>query len=55
MELLTVREPAQIPRVSAITNASGLAVMNRLRRGTTFTLDRHFAHYGFAVLALAEP
>ncbi len=29
--------------------------MERLRIGTAFTFDRHFAQYGFAVLGPDEP
>ncbi len=34
----------------SLTDAISFAVMERLRIGSAFTFDRHFAQYGFAVL-----
>ena len=39
----------------SFTDATSFAVMERLRIGTAFTFDRHFAQYGFTVLGLDEP
>jgi predicted nucleic acid-binding protein len=38
-----------------LTDATSFAVMERLRIGSAFTFDHHFAQYGFAVLGLEEP
>ncbi len=34
----------------SLTDATSFAVMERLRIGTAFSYDRHFAQYGFALL-----
>ncbi len=39
----------------SLTDATSFAVLERLRIGTAFTFDRHFAQYGFAVLGPDEP
>ena len=38
----------------SLTDATSFAVMERLRIGTAFTYDLHFAQFGFAVLCLDE-
>jgi predicted nucleic acid-binding protein len=35
----------------SLTDAASFAVMERLRIPAAFTFDRHFAQYGFSVLA----
>lgn len=39
----------------SLTDAISFAVRERLHIGHAFTFDRHFAQYGFAVLAADDP
>jgi uncharacterized protein len=41
---------SQTDKEYSLTDATSFAVMERLRIGTAFTFDRHFAQFGFAVL-----
>jgi predicted nucleic acid-binding protein len=45
---------SQTDKPCSHTDATSFAVMERLRIGTAFTFDRHFAQYGFAVLGPDE-
>jgi predicted nucleic acid-binding protein len=44
----------QPDKTYTLTDATSFAMMERLRIGTAFTFDRHFAQYGFAVLGPHE-
>ena len=39
----------------SLTDALSFAVMERLGIGTAFTLDRHFAQFGWGIVLLEEP